>query len=144
MRNPLLGCLCIASLLLSSAVSHSAPAGYYRWTDENGHPQFTQLPPDGKEAEWVESYTGRSAPPPAEEPAEAEQPKPEGILEGSTVEGLPEKDPVQCKNAKQTLETLAFPRIRMRSADGSIRVLTEEERQEQRSRAEEVIKLHCN
>ena len=62
------------------------------------------------------------------------------------MEVLPPKDPSICEQAKGNLQSLSThgARIRATDADGKARYLTAEEIEQQRLRAEEAIRIHCN
>jgi hypothetical protein len=144
--------LCAAALLRASPLLLAAgPAGYYRWIDDKGAPQFTQKPPTDRPSEFVRTATGTSsrvdageetAPAPAassEEGAAGEKPA------GGALEGVPDNDPAKCEQTRNTLGILnSSARIREKGADGEYRYLTPDEIGEQKRLAEDAIKIYCN
>ncbi len=128
--------------------------GYYRWVDDQGQTHFSQRPPEGRASEYVSRTTGRtiSSPPPRDAaPVEAPPapvadapPAESEAADIDSIQGLPERDSEQCRQAREALEILdGHPRIRARGSDGEVRVLSQEEREAQRQQVQEVIDLHC-
>jgi hypothetical protein len=55
------------------------------------------------------------------------------------------KNPAYCDQAKANLDTLnSAARVRIRDPEGEIRYLTEEEKDIQRRKANDMIAVHCN
>ncbi|MEP6389099.1 MAG: DUF4124 domain-containing protein [Halioglobus sp.] len=55
------------------------------------------------------------------------------------------KDPALCASARQNLESLDnFQRIRVQNADGSFRILSPEEKEGERAKAQKIIQLNCD
>ena len=135
-------------LVLVIALSHSAQAGkrgYWTWTDGKGDPQYSDRPPEGVDAVFVEKNTTKS---PSSSPyqgssADGEDATSEQPSGPKTMEALPEKDPEICRQAKSNLAGLRSARVRITEADGSQHYLTEEEKAEQRDRTQRLIDLHC-
>ncbi|MEP5765079.1 MAG: DUF4124 domain-containing protein [Halieaceae bacterium] len=132
-----------------------AEKGYYKWVDVRGNPHHSDRPPPaGVEYEFVSTDTGMHRRVSAEESrANAEN--------GSMAPGMPppsaagpnaaeeqvkiEKDPALCDQAKANLDTLnSKARVRIRDPDGTIRYLTQEEKNVQRQKANDMITVHCN
>lgn len=133
-------------LVLVIALSHTAQAGkkgYWTWTDDKGEPQYSDRPPEGVDAVFVEKNTTSSA---VSSPYQGSNPESEDKEPSSgpkTMEGLPEKDPEVCRQAKSNLAGLRSARVRITEADGSQHYLTEEEKAEQRERTQRLIDLNC-
>lgn len=143
---------CAAALLLLAPGLLASGAGYYRWVDDKGAPQFTQRPPTDRPSEFVRTATGTSsrvetgeateqgaATGEADQQAGAQKPA------GGTLEGLPEKDPAKCEQTRNTRSILdSSARIRERGADGEYRYLTPDEIAEQKRLADEAVKIYCD
>jgi Domain of unknown function (DUF4124) len=135
--------ICLTILGITTVLSLQAqPQGHYRWKDTAGNTHYSDRPPEGVESEFIKFATGKRAKPPAEEAAENAQKSASG--DPKKMEILPEKDPKLCKQAQGNLAALASARIRITESDGTQRILTEEEKEEQRGNARKFIKLHCN
>lgn len=149
-------CLALASaLILSAGPAAAAKDGYYRWQDDQGEYHFTQQPPLGRSYEFVESDSGASF---SRRSDDAEE---DGVEAGSQdsdadteaadpqpakMEVLPPKDPAICAQAKSNLQSMQnnAARIRMTDENGNTRFLTPEEKEEQKARAQEAIRIHCD
>lgn len=148
-KNWIAGITLALALALAIVGQSAAAAGYYRWTDDDGQTHFSQNPPENRPSEFVSRATGRpsSEPQTNAEPESSEKTETDTEAENGDPEqlqALPEKDPERCKQARNLLQTLdGYARVRARQPDGSYRVLTEEEKNEQRERAEEAIDIHC-
>lgn len=54
------------------------------------------------------------------------------------------KDPALCESARQNLESLDnFVRIRVQNADGSFRILSPEEKDVERAKAQKIVQMNC-
>ncbi len=145
---------CLLALAACAALffnpwSLAAGEVYYRWLDERGNPVNSDRPPPaGTPYEVVSTQSTlvrhvdatEGAVPPETEPSvsnqfEPVQTKPQGL----------EKNPEQCKRARENLETLNTKvRIQIRNEQGELRPLTEEEKEEQRKIAQDTISVHCD
>lgn len=140
--------LCIALLAFGQTAS-AAKEGYYRWQDGEGEVHFTQQPPRGQQYQFIETKGGAAyqpAPRLDENDAENEQTQASpGDTAPKKMEVLPPKDPAICAQARSNMQRLQLngARIRVTEADGSSRLLNQEEIATQRERAQEAIKLHC-
>lgn len=137
--------LCSCLMLPTAAM---AADGHWRWTDSEGEQHYSDRPPAGIEAEFIEFATGRGKKSsPAATPAAPSSPTVPGkgeTAKNNDMEILPEPDPEICAQAKGNLQALnGKPRVRITEADGSIRMLTEEEKEEQRENARKFVKLYC-
>jgi hypothetical protein len=129
----------------------AAERGYYKWLDARGNPQHSDRPPPaGVEYEFVSTETGLrrrvendeasgQVPPAPAVPAATRPARPAGEAQAAI-----EKDPEMCDKAKANLDTLnSTARVRIRDDDG-IRYLTEDEKEVQRQRAQNLINIHCS
>lgn len=138
-------------LALTSFGVNAAGSGYYRWTDENGQTHFSQKPPEGKASDFVRSSTGstekpaQSADDDPSKPQKKAEATPEQAKQPETLEALPEKDPERCARARNMQKSLeGYSRIRAKQADGTYRVLTEEDKTQQRETAQKAIEIYCD
>lgn len=158
MRTSLKACLVVLAvpLLLGADV--------YRWVDENGVVNYTQLKPEGVPAERVSAATGqRVTAPQAETPATANaDTRRPGAGEQLTdeqqqmLEDLHAAEEARqrevarirqanCEQARALLERLTSRgRIRVQGPDGVERVLPEEERQQRIAEAQRAIATNCS
>lgn len=130
-----------------------AESGYYKWTDSYGNPTHSDRPPPaGVEYEFVSTDTGMTRKVTAEESREVQSGsstvgKPALTPEQSAATGdtvAPQKNAAYCEQAKTNLEKLdSSARIRLQDPDGSIRYLSEEEKEIQRQKARDLIAVHC-
>jgi len=157
-RFALFSCLCSLMLLLSPAARADE---IYRWIDENGVVNYTQIKPVGVEAEAVSTRggtrsSGRASPPRAPEPArsqpqELSPEQQEMLADLEAAEAARERELARirqenCVKAQRVLaRLLERPRIRVREAGGSeARLLNEEERQARIDEAQRGIAANCN
>lgn len=128
------------------AAIQAEPSGYYRWKDAEGNTKLSDRPPGpGIKAEFIEtpgSSQSRYTPPAATETKEnteqATAPEPQQM------EALPNKDPERCKQAQQNMKAFeGFARIRVTDADGTQRLLTDDEKNVQIERSKKAIKENC-
>jgi cytoskeletal protein RodZ len=131
MKRLLLGAMLIA-------VSLSAHSAFYKWVDANGVTQYSQSPPPSGHYQEM-----RSSLPAGDTNAERQSAETSSPSQGSPtdpVAAAPPDDKQQarkqaareqnCQLAKQRLSQLEnHPRIRFTAADGSVRVMSEEEKQ---------------
>ena len=152
MRMPVL-----MSLLL--ILCGAAQAEIYRWVDENGVINYSQLKPHNQEASPLHEPRKRRNPYSA--PAEPLPPTAPGSepqfsqrqramlddLRAAEVERQAAVGRIRetnCATSRRVLEKLQQNgRIRRRSADGNVSVMPEEERQAQIQAAQESIALNC-
>ena len=147
MNKTLLIVSLFSTLAVVSLSSYADKSGYYRWSDDEGKIHFTQQPPNGRASVFIKTSSGTSLDSDvstSESSAELADNGDETIPE--KMEVLPPKNPELCTKAKANMQSLAAngARIRISNADGSSRVLNSEEINEQKNRAQEVIKIHCN
>ncbi|MFT6164331.1 MAG: hypothetical protein ACJA1T_000328 [Zhongshania aliphaticivorans] len=147
MNKTLLIVSLFSTLAVVSLSSYADKSGYYRWSDDEGKIHFTQQPPNGRTSVFIKTSSGTSLDSDvstSESSAELADNGDETIPE--KMEVLPPKNPELCTKAKANMQSLAAngARIRISNADGSSRFLNSEEINEQKNRAQEVIKIHCN
>jgi hypothetical protein len=132
------------AILVTIAASHISAGqnGHYRWTDADGTVQYSDRPPEGIEAEFIKFSTGkRSKTEQKNTSGDEDEIKTAG--KPQQLEVMPEKDPALCQQAQNNLTALKAARIRISEADGSKRILTEDEKESQRENARKFIKIHC-
>ena len=145
--NAILACL-LVFILSGSALSHAGAQGHYRWTDDNGKTHYSDRPPAGTESEYIKFSTSKKhTAKPSDSTADAAtdnqaDTSAEGTLE---IEPQSQKDPKLCAQAQSNLKALSGnPKVRITEADGSKRLLSDNEKEVQRERARGFIKLYCD
>lgn len=143
-----------AALAVGCALTPAALAeeGYYKWVDGRGNPVHSDRPPpSGTEYEFVSTQSGLTRRVTAEENTtnppgwavsdDNNDGKPQNAAEEQAA--IP-KDPALCDQARANLDTLnSKARVRIRD-DSGIRYLTEEEKNVQRKKAQDLIAVHCS
>lgn len=140
--------LCIFFILSSSAY---AARGMWKWTDEDGNPQFSDTPPQGVDATFIPSSgvgrvrdSGPAASLPGGGGSTGSGGNSEVDLEGKELIVETEKDPELCKQAQQNLATLNTNKpIRFTGDDGKKQLLSQEQRDAEKARAQKVASVHC-
>ena len=144
--------LCCLPMLMGAAV--------YRWVDETGVVNYTQLKPEGVNAELVSADTGRrvsdAAPTQATAPANdrndeqqltEDQQRMLADLRAAEAQRQQEISKVREANCQQARDVLgrltSRGRIRVTGDDGVERVMPEEERQERISEAQRSVAANC-
>jgi hypothetical protein len=147
-------CLVAALLGLGIAVSSEAAETYYRWKDDSGRLVVSDRPPQDPDVEYeVVSQrstltrrvrSGEGAVPPEVTPRPGNEFEAREAPASETENSIP-KNSESCARARKNLETLnTAARIRIRDPDtGELRYLTEEDKDEQREQAMEIIRVHC-
>lgn len=144
--------LCALSLTLIVPPAFSADT-YYRWKDEQGKLVVSDRPPTSQEIEY-EVVSQRSSMIRRVRPGEGAVPPevtPRPGNEFTQVDSKQEeievvaKNPESCARAKANLETLnTAARIRIRDkTTGELRFISEEEKETQRQKAQDTIRVHC-
>lgn len=139
---------CALVLLLGAPALQAEQAGYYRWKDDKGQFQATQQPPTDRPSEYVKLSTGKSQPmAPGENTGgngEPAQGTPQAKAAPGQLEGLPERNPEKCTEAKNTQAVLdSHARIRSKDDNGEYRYLTPEEISEQKRLAQQSADVYC-
>jgi len=139
---------------LALAIPAVAAQGAYLWYDEDGNAVYSQSPPPGGQP----SRRVKPPPPPAESPEVAKERlnqslqrfednrEDEALAEEKVQEAKSEAAAAQqrCTEARRNLELLdSSVRRRFQMPDGSVRRLTEEERQPRRAEYEKIIAEDC-
>lgn len=147
-----LGLLVLLGLL--SATINATTDTYYRWKDDKGKLVVSDRPPKDSAIEYeVVSQRSNlmrrvlpgegavlpevtSRPGNEFEQADSRPPRMEAVA----------RNPESCAQAKANLETLnTTARIRIRDEDsGELRFLSEEEKEVQRTKASDIVRVHCN
>ena len=140
--------LLVLALFLSTSIQ---AAEIKKWVDENGQIHYGDSPPAQVKSEPVRvnrppSNPGKPLPrfnsnTDQEQPQAAQQPQPPKT---KAPEVAQDEATRLCQEAKKDIEKMnRSDTIRVRSADGSIRYLSGEEKQQRRQIAEEDIKQFC-
>jgi hypothetical protein len=143
--------LCLIALLIISfsTTITASEKGMWRWLDEHGNPQFSDTPPKGIEAEFIKSSAvGRgfksSPQTSSNSTANTGNDTQTGQSEGTKLDVVGQKDPALCKQAQNNLGALTgVPKVRVTEADGSSRLLSDDEITSERDRAQKFIEIYC-
>ena len=146
----------IICFILPLALVVGAPgalaAKVYKWTDDDGVPQYTDQAPTDREYTVVETF---GAPKSAEAAlqkraeqlkaaSEAKEPVDEFEAQKLERDRQAKVREENCKNAKLNLKTMQEnARVRILGDDGEFRYLSPEERQAEIDRANEIISASC-
>jgi hypothetical protein len=158
------GTACLALLLLIVGTTAAADE-IYRWVDENGIVNYTQLKPRDTDAEAIVTRAGaaRKAEKTAEpapvatstpavttttgQPLDEEQQKMLEDLQAAEHQRQVEVARIKeqnCQRSRDVLSRLSVKsRIRVRDENGEHRVMPEDERQDRIAQAQEGIALYC-
>jgi hypothetical protein len=132
------------AVLLIAGVAQAADS--YKWTDDNGQVQYTQIPPKDRPYETIKT---RSKQPEAAaaKAAATDAKKTDAAKEGGDVAAAKseaDKFARNCDTAKKNKEALqTIPKIRVTGEDGTERFLTDEERKEKMAATELNISTYC-
>ena len=139
----------VTSCVITFGRDASAGETLYRWLDARGNPVHSDRPPPkGVDYEVISTGGNLVRPVGAEEGAVPLEVKPRVGTEFEVVNtgkvGI-EKNPEYCQRARNNLQTLnSSARIRLRNDQGEFRYIDEEEKNEQRERALETVRVHCD
>jgi len=136
------------------AITLSAHAAFYKWVDANGVTQYSQSPPPSGHYQEMRSP---SPPPVGDTTAEQQKVEASSPTQGSAPAraATPPPDAQQqaklqmereqyCQHAEQSLATLEnHARLRYTAEDGSIRVMSEEEKQAKITETRKMIDETC-
>jgi hypothetical protein len=144
--------LCCLPLLMGASV--------YRWVDEDGVINYSQLKPEGVEAELVRADTGQrigTTPPPASagnDTTDGEQQLGENqqqmlddlrATEAQRQQQITKLRDANCRQARDQLDRLTSRgRIRVRGEDGTERVMPDEERRGRIDEAQRAVAANCS
>lgn len=138
-----------AALMLSlTSITAIAGKNHYRWIDDRGNPVHSDRPPPkGVDYEVISTGSSMVREVDADEGAVPAQINPTAgneFEQVDTAKNRIEKNPEYCQRARENLETLnSAARIRLRDNQGELRYISEEEKEEQRREAREMIAVHC-
>ncbi len=139
------------SVLLVSVWMPSAHAGtFYRWQDDRGNQVHSDRPPPtGIDYEVINTGSNMVRKVNAEQGAVPATTQPTPSNEFTTESSKPEtpvtKNPEFCARAQANLQTLnTNARVRIRDDKGDYTYLSEEDKDIQRKRAQDLIAVHCN
>lgn len=135
---------CLASLNILNAAAGEV---YYRWVDERGNPTHSDRPPPkGTDYEVITTGSGFKRQVDAEEgavPLEV-KPTPSNNFVPIKAESTIKKNPEFCARARDNLTQLdTKARIRARNAQGEVRYLNDEEKENERKKAQDAITAYC-
>lgn len=153
----------LATLLVALGVALGAAPGiatpvaageYYKWIDGEGVVHFTRQPPQGRQAEVVETPDGVAAPSEPPDPVDEAQREGRGQAEEKLERQRREQQRVEaeraamrrhnCQWARERLQFMTTNnQINIRSEDGSSRTIGEDERQRRMQRLRRVIAESC-
>lgn len=140
---PLAATLGAALMLASTAQA----ADSYKWTDDNGQVQYTQIPPKDRPYETIKTRSKQPEAAAATAKAGADGKKADSARQtGDVAVAKAEADKFarNCDMAKKNKEALqTVPKIRVTDADGSERFLTDDERKEKMAATELNISTYC-
>lgn len=136
--------------LLLTALSFSAQAEIYKWTDANGVIQYTQTPPpDPSKAKDIQQEIDLSSGTSHKQsaPANAPDDEPDPALAEAKATGIKKADEHRnfCAQQKSALaQLMANPVIRWKSSSDEEHILTAKERSEKIAEFEKSLKEMCN
>lgn len=117
---------------------------YYKWKDENNVVHYGEKPPEGVKAEKVDIYAGKSKPTEYQRPTQEKRESEFDRVQRQNRVSAEEREQY-CQAARSNLETInSNPRIQIRDANGNSRVLTQEEVNIERLKAERAVRDFCN
>lgn len=142
-------------LLVGTAISGLVEAKeFYKWVDDDGVTHYTVAAPKDRPSTLIRTQIGAGATKgnsraipasralPGDETGSAPQAKAKAKPEQAPQ--MTAVDPQRCAVAQSNIETLSnHARIKVTDADGSIRYLTDEERNEKMAEAEAAIRESC-
>lgn len=138
--------ICLIAVMSAGVLAKS---GYYRWLDDNGQAHFTQRPPLDRPSQFIETTRGYSnsdeinSESPQTAPPQRADSTPANRAPGQ-LEILPDKDPERCTQARSALQSFSRgQRVRVTDDKGDSRILNEEEKNSQKEKALELIKIYC-
>jgi Domain of unknown function (DUF4124) len=148
-RATITGALILGTALITlSGFGTYAGEVVYRWKDAAGNQvNSDRPPPQGVDYEVVSTTSSFVRPVDSKEGAVPLEVKPTAGNDFKPVEArkpVVEKNPEYCARAKDNLLQIdSHGRVRLRDEQGEVRYLTEEEKQDQRDKALEAIKVYC-
>lgn len=141
--HKLRGLTIVLSLSVALAsVSAVQAKEFYQWKDDQGTTHFSDKPPQGVEAKKMgtKARWARST----EEQPETESDDDTDTQEQNAPAAQAQKDPERCESERERLRVLQDnSRIRMQNEDGSTRILTPEEVQEEIQMTRNAVDYFC-
>ena len=134
-----------------------ADATLYRWKDSQGNMVMSDRPPPSgtdfeaitTDSSVVRRIDGEAppeqvtrAPQPASSPQDSQ--KESNKKKSEAQSSIRKKNPEYCKGARQNLDLLQRPLIRIIDENGEGKILSPKEHEEQRQKALEVVEAHCD
>jgi hypothetical protein len=136
--------LILSAILVAGMPLANAATNYYKWTDENGVTHYSARKPHDREAEVIRVRSGQPIPTAPAASASDRAPSAPQARNDSNAVTANLKDPERCETARDNLETLRTnARVRMKSEDGEIRYLSEEEKAEKTREFEKAVAESC-
>jgi hypothetical protein len=140
--------LILAVLVGGVCLQLQAGETYYRWKDEQGRAMHSDRPPPtGTEYEVISSNSSLVRKVDASEGAvpASTQSTPGNEFQAAREElEVIKKNPEMCTRARGNLDSLqSAARIRLRNANGEYEFLSDEEKQKQIDKAQDLIDVHC-
>lgn len=139
------------AILLASLCGASAAIAktYYKWVDDSGVTHYSEQKPFDRPSEEVVIKGGRqssveqpSQPPAATRPTTQTSPSTSGDTTASDASGS--KDSQLCQDARKNMDTLKnYARVRFEDANGQLRYMEEEEKQQKIVEIQKVIDEAC-
>lgn len=136
--------LWVISCLLPSIASATT---LYRWNDNNGNPVMSDRPPPvGTTYTTIDSsrYGGGSPTPVSATPQAPINAQARATTSSIAPSEVAKKDPALCSQAKDSIFKLeTFARIRTTDDDGTVRFLSDAERNDRLQRAQSIAAAYC-
>jgi hypothetical protein len=143
--------LALAVLVATGTWAAQVAAGdvHYRWLNDRGQPVYSDRPPpQGVDYEVVSTSSTFKRAVSADEgavPLEVESRVGNEFEQINTADKGPGKNPELCARARQDLEALtSADQVKVRNDQGEVRLLSPEEMQIERVRAQEQVKVYCD
>lgn len=148
----------LAAFLAALALGNTAQAAqFYKWTDEQGATHYTETPPPasaGKASEVkvrTKLPSGAQAAQPKDAAEKAAKPaagkkdeKAPAAAKTGDKSQAPEQYAEKCKTLKSNLDAMqSHGRVRETDAEGNVRALTDEEKQQRMDETQREIKAYC-
>ncbi|NQD38930.1 DUF4124 domain-containing protein [Permianibacter sp. IMCC34836] len=134
----------IAAALMVTVVAHAADS--YKWTDDNGQVQYTQIPPKDRPYETIRTRVKEPTATTTTSSKPAAAKESEAAAKGDVAVAKAEADKLarNCEVAKQNKEMLqTAAKIKITDKDGTERHLTDEERKEKLAATELQMQNFC-
>lgn len=140
-----------AVALLLTVAAGAAQAEIYKWTDKQGVQHYSEQPPASSNYEKVKPNYAPAATPPATQPKDQPQSDPKktdperALQEQKYKEEAARVRQQNCETVQQRLADLeSSPRITIKDTDGTLKRLSDDERQAKITDTQELIKKYCD